>query len=90
MKKISLLLLVLLLAAAFTFAGGTKEESSDVIKITIGHGVTETTAEHQGFLKFKELLEAESNGRYEVEIFPNQQLGGDRELTESVQLGTLL
>ena len=89
MKKISMILVVLLLVASFAIAGGNKEAGSEVIKITIGHGVPETTAEHAGFLKFKELIEAESNGRFAVEIFPNQQLGGDRELTESVQLGNL-
>ncbi len=89
MKKISMILVVLLLVASFAIAGGNKEAGSDVIKITIGHGVPETTAEQAGFLKFKELIEAESNGRFAVEIFPNQQLGGDRELTESVQLGNL-
>ena len=89
MKKIGLIILILSIISVSVFAGGNKEADSDVIKITIGHGVPEPTAEHQGFLKFKELIEAESNGRFQVEIFPNQQLGGDRELTESVQLGNL-
>jgi len=34
-------------------------------------------------------VEEGSNGRIRVELFPNAQLGGDRELTEAVQLGTL-
>lgn len=38
---------------------------------------------------FKKELEAATNGRYRVEIFPNSQLGGEREMVESVQLGTL-
>lgn len=89
MKKVLLLLVLFLCATSILLASGNKEKADSVIKITIGHGVTETTAEHLGFLKFKELIEAESKGRFAVEIFPNQQLGGDRELTESVQLGNL-
>ena len=40
-------------------------------------------------LKLKELLEAESDGRFKVEIYPNGQLGGDRQATESVSLGKM-
>lgn len=89
MKRSLLVLMVLLLVSFAAFAGGEQEKGSEVIKISVAHGVPEETAEHQGFLKFQELLEAESNGRYKVEIYPNQQLGGDRELIESVQLGNL-
>ena len=34
-------------------------------------------------------IEEKSNGRMKVELYPNAQLGGDRELAESVQMGTL-
>ena len=38
---------------------------------------------------FEERLEEESNGRFEVELFINGELGGDRALTEAVQFGAL-
>ncbi|MDR1978397.1 MAG: DctP family TRAP transporter solute-binding subunit [Synergistaceae bacterium] len=38
---------------------------------------------------FKPKIEKESGGRVEVQLYPNGQLGGDREMTESVQMGTL-
>jgi tripartite ATP-independent transporter DctP family solute receptor len=38
---------------------------------------------------FIPLVEGKSEGRIKVELYPNGQLGGDRELTESVQMGTL-
>ncbi|MDR3254547.1 MAG: DctP family TRAP transporter solute-binding subunit [Synergistaceae bacterium] len=34
-------------------------------------------------------VEKESGGRIKVELYPNAQLGGDRELTEGVQMGTV-
>lgn len=83
MKKVIIGLVTVFCLLTCTFA------REAVIKITIGHGVPEETAEHLGFVKFKEILESESNGRFQVTIYPNQQLGGDRELTESVQLGNL-
>lgn len=38
---------------------------------------------------FKPYVEKASNGRLKVEIYPNAQLGGDREMSESVQMGTI-
>jgi tripartite ATP-independent transporter DctP family solute receptor len=38
---------------------------------------------------FKKNLEKKSGGRIKVELYPNAQLGGDREMSESVQMGTL-
>jgi tripartite ATP-independent transporter DctP family solute receptor len=59
------------------------------LEIRVGHGVPESNAMHQGWVKFKEVIEAESNGKMTVKIYPNQQLGGDRELIEAVQMGNL-
>ncbi len=38
---------------------------------------------------FKPLVETNSKGKIAVEIYPNGQLGADREMSEAVQLGTL-
>ena len=39
--------------------------------------------------KFKELVEAGSNGEIAIEIYPASQLGGERETNEAAQLGTV-
>ncbi|MBZ2174911.1 TRAP transporter substrate-binding protein [Schnuerera sp. xch1] len=39
--------------------------------------------------KFAELVEEKSNGRIKIEVYSNGQLGGDREIAESVQNGDL-
>jgi tripartite ATP-independent transporter DctP family solute receptor len=59
------------------------------ILIKVGHGLTEFSAMHAGWVKFKETLEARSGGGFVVEIYPNQQMGGDRELIEGAQLGNV-
>ena len=59
--------------------------ASQVIKV--GHGAAETYHMHKAWEKFQEIIEAESSGELKVEIFPNGQVGGDRELTEAVEVG---
>lgn len=41
-----------------------------------------------GAVTFKRLVEAQSGGRIKVEIYPNCQLGSEREMYESVIMGT--
>ena len=38
---------------------------------------------------FKDIVEAESSGAIQVNLFPSGQLGGERELIESTKLGTV-
>ncbi len=61
----------------------------DHIVLRIGHVVAEDTPQHQCLLEFKKELESRSNGRFEVRIYPNGVLGGDRQMVESTILGFL-
>jgi C4-dicarboxylate-binding protein DctP len=65
------------------------ETNGEKITIKIGHIATETLPEHLAAVEFKKFVEEKSNGRVVVEIYPNGQLGGDRQMTEAVSLGTL-
>ncbi|SFN05828.1 DctP family TRAP transporter solute-binding subunit [Thermodesulforhabdus norvegica] len=38
---------------------------------------------------FKDIVEAETGGSVEVQVFPSNQLGGEREMIESTKLGTI-
>ena len=60
---------------------------ASVQTIKVGHGAAETYHMHQAWVKFKEVVEKESNNKLQVEIFPNGQVGGDRELIEAVEVG---
>ncbi len=60
------------------------------VTIRVGSIVSETHADMITMRDvFKSQVEKESNGRIVVELYPNAQLGGDREMTEAVQMGTL-
>lgn len=63
-----------------------KFANQETFTIRLAHVSNETSPIHLQSLKLKELLESESDGRFKVEIYPNGQLGGDRQATESVSL----
>lgn len=68
-------------------SGKTGNEESYVIKV--GHAASQDHLAHKSIVKYKEIVEKESDGKITVEIYPNGQLGGEREMIEAVQLGNL-
>ena len=67
----------------------SSSSSQESIEIKLAHGAAETVAVGQGATKFSELAKEYSNGKLNVQVYPNQQLGGDREYTEAVQMGNV-
>lgn len=64
-------------------------DDGKVYEIVFAHVVRPTTAKGQAADRFAELIEERSNGRITVEVFPDSQLGSDREITEQMQSGTV-
>ena len=64
-----------------------KKVEAKVIKA--GIGLNDQSPQDKGLLKFKEILEAESKGRYEVNLFASSQLGDDTKMMTSLRAGTL-
>lgn len=93
MKKATAMLLALVMLFALCACGKTGDDNnadgSNPVVIKIAHANTEDHPTHLAFLKFKELLEEETEGRYTVEIHPNGQLGSDSDLLEAVKQGSL-
>lgn len=71
-------------------AGGTEAGGKDQYLIRVAH-VLQT--DHQTHITleqvFKKEVEEKSGGRIKVEIYPNGQLGGDRQTIEGLTLGTI-
>jgi tripartite ATP-independent transporter DctP family solute receptor len=63
--------------------------NSQPLIIKVGHAGTRTHQAHIGAAKLAELLEKDSGGKMKIEIFPDAQLGGERDLAEGTRLGTL-
>jgi tripartite ATP-independent transporter DctP family solute receptor len=43
----------------------------------------------QGAMKFAEIVQAKTNGRIKVDVFPSGQLGGERDMVEGLKIGTV-
>jgi len=62
---------------------------SDVTVIKLGHGLDTSHPVHEAMLFMAERAKEKSNGSIEINIYPNQQLGSERELLELLQIGSL-
>ena len=66
-----------------------KTDDGKVYEISIGHGAAETTIQHLVSVELGKALEEKSGGRFHVTVYPNCQLGANREMTEALIEGSL-
>lgn len=57
--------------------------------LNVSHGLQRTHPVYKGTVVFKETLERLSNGKIKVNIYPDGQLGNDRETLELLQIGSV-
>ncbi|MFD2201344.1 TRAP transporter substrate-binding protein [Shivajiella indica] len=57
--------------------------------IKLGHGLGVKHPVHEAMEMMASLVEEKSKGQMQVKIYPNQQLGTERELVELLQIGSL-
>jgi TRAP-type transport system periplasmic protein len=91
-KKLVLLVLGLVVASLAWGGGASEPAEGETIVIRVAHNLAadpETSMNHAGALAFKESIESATDGRVEVQIFPAGQLGDQRVMFESLQMGTL-
>ncbi|UTV99599.1 TRAP transporter substrate-binding protein [Marinomonas rhizomae] len=58
------------------------------VTLKFGYPANEENIWHKAALKFKEVAETKSNGRIDVKLYPNEQLGKEMDVINSIQLGT--
>lgn len=58
------------------------------VTIKLGHLANENNTWHKASVKFGEELEALTEGRIKVEVYPNESLGKELDLINGMQLGT--
>lgn len=99
-KNWGLMIVFVISAVLMVACGDSSDESStsgtagdsgttEQYVIKAGHAASEDHFAQGTFEKFKELVEKNSDGRIKVEIYPNGQVGGEREMVEALQLGNL-
>ncbi len=62
---------------------------SKVKVLKLAHGLDVNHSVHKAMVRMKEIIEEKSSGTLQVEIYPNQQLGTERECLELLQIGSL-
>ena len=67
----------------------SSSSGGDSYTIQAAHVVSTEATQHDMYLKFKELVEEKSDGRITVDVYPDGQLGGEREMVENTQAGNL-
>lgn len=82
-KRICFLALVLSIVALGTTA------NAQSLTIKFGHSGTKVHQYHIGAANLAELVEKNSNGKMKINVFPDAQLGGERDLAEGTRLGTV-
>ncbi len=85
------MVLIISLAASMAFAGGRAEQDAEdrVFEATFAHVVRPTIAKGMAADRFADLVKERSNGRIVINVYPDSQLGTDREITEQMQLGDI-
>lgn len=81
--------IILLLSACSDDDSTNANSSEESVEITAAHVVATDTTQQKMYEKFKELVEEKSDGNITMEIFPDGQLGGEREMIESTQAGDI-
>ncbi|NIK91558.1 TRAP transporter substrate-binding protein [Mangrovimonas sp. CR14] len=81
------LLAALSLLGFLIFMGCANTQEHRVIKL--GHGLDVNHSVHKAMVKMGEDLAEISGGKMELEIYPSQQLGTERECVELLQIGSL-
>lgn len=93
-KVISVVMIMCLLALVMTGCGSNntdvqQTETSDPIVLKFNTVINESHACWPMMQEFEQNVEAESDGRIDVQLYPSSQLGGDREAYEALGLGEL-
>ena len=79
--------LAYVLIAFLVFPGCTKDSGVKVIKLA--HGLVPSHPVHLAMQYMADKLKEKSNGAMEIQIYPSQQLGTERECVELLQIGSL-
>ena len=89
MKKFLLLLLALALIISPVFANGQDEEGTDTIVLKLGDTQAEDHPETQSYYFFAERVAELTDGKVEVQVFPNSALGNHRDMLEGIKMETI-
>ncbi len=86
MKKVSLLIVTVVAVVCML---GVRGNAEDKIVLKLGHGGAVTDPRQAASLTFKRIVEEETNGEVEVQVYPAYALGSWSEMLEGLQMDSL-
>ncbi len=89
MSKCSKSLCLAFLFAVALLIGCGVEEGEEQYELRFAHVVRSSVSKGQAAERFAELVEERSEGRIVTSVYPDSQLGTDREILEQMQVGTV-
>ncbi|MGE4584547.1 MAG: TRAP transporter substrate-binding protein [Sphaerochaeta sp.] len=91
MKRVMLVLTVLLVALSCIVAQGSNEAAAQPksVQLTIYSPGNENSVPTKTIIKYKELVEAASNGSIKLVVHHSGELGNDAEALQSTRMGTI-
>lgn len=93
MKKVIAILMVLLLSFSFVACGNgdapTDGVAERVIKIGVPNAADETDPYYMAACYIQDYFETNGDGSIKFEVYPNGTLGGETEMFEGMQMGTV-
>ena len=75
--------------ASGTTADSTGYSAENPLVLTLAHGLSETHTVHIAMTQFADEVAEKTDGRIQVKIFPNGQLGSENENLEQLQAGVI-
>ncbi|MGB5942954.1 MAG: TRAP transporter substrate-binding protein [Leeuwenhoekiella sp.] len=79
--------LILLLVTLVTLSSCVEDEGAKVLYLA--HTLPQAHPVHKGIVEFQKALNKKSNGTLTIRIFPDGQLGSEREVLELLQIGSV-
>jgi tripartite ATP-independent transporter DctP family solute receptor len=79
---------LILLAILFVSFSSCKKEGGTKV-MYLAHGLPQSHPVHKGIMAFQAALEEKSGGTLKIKIFPDAQLGSEREVLELLQIGSV-
>ncbi len=95
MKKITAFAAAVCLTFSLTACAGNSVSSSEEataenpLVLTLAHGLSESHTVHIAMTEFAENVEERTDGRIQIQIFPNGQLGSENENMEQLMAGVI-
>lgn len=82
-----LLSMVFICTTVFSQCGNSTSDGKRVIRIA--HAQNESHPEHEALLKLKDYIEENGDGKFDIQIYPNELLGAQSQSVELTQTGAV-